>query len=306
MLAFPGLMLLLLAGWLVSAYAPDLPLTTLEETYRYPESAWVEVMDMKVHYRIVGEGPNLLLLHGTASSLHTWEGWTERLQDRFRLISLDLPGFGLTGPHPGRIYDYSFYVRFLEAFTDQLQLDQFSIAGNSLGGAIALQYTAQYPAKVANLILVDPSVYHKEGPPPLAFRLAQNRLTAAFLRNFTPKGLFKKSLQEVYGNEALVTEELIQRYYGLYRRAGNRQAFIDRSGRKNPFNLEVLPKIPCPTLIQWGALDAWIPVEHGARLAKDLSNARLVVYPNLGHVLMEEAPEVTGQDAKEFLLNQKE
>ncbi|MEO1712773.1 MAG: alpha/beta hydrolase, partial [Bacteroidota bacterium] len=188
-----SVILLLLVVFLGRSYAPDRSLDELIPEYTYPDSKFVDIQGLKTHYRITGEGPNLLLLHGTASSLHTWEVWTERLKDDFRVISLDLPAFGLTGPNTDGIYDYAFYANFLEEFVQSQHLDSFYLAGNSLGGAIALQYTSQFPSKVRKLILLDPAGYPKEDrPDPLAFRLARRDLTAAFLRNFTPKSLFKK------------------------------------------------------------------------------------------------------------------
>ncbi|MEM1219307.1 MAG: alpha/beta hydrolase [Bacteroidota bacterium] len=298
-----NVIILLLVVLVARSYAPDRSLSELRPSFTYPDSKFAKIQGLETHYRITGQGPTLLLLHGTASSLHTWEAWTRLLKNDFRIVSLDLPAFGLTGPNTNGIYDYAYYASFLEAFVQSQHLDSFYLAGNSLGGAIALQYTHQFPNRVRKLVLLDPSGYPKEDrPDPLAFRLARRDLTAAFLRNFTPKSLFKKSLLDVYANDKLVTPALIERYYGLYLRTGNRQAFIDRVRNAAVLNLNILPQINCPTLVQWGEEDAWIPVSHGPKFVQDLPNAELIVYPGVGHVPMEEYPEKSAQDAKTFIL----
>ncbi len=125
-----NVILLLVVVMIGRAYAPDRSLDELIPEYTYSDSKFVDVQGLKTHYRITGEGPNLLLLHGTASSLHTWEVWTERLKNDFRIISLDLPAFGLTGPNLDGVYDYAFYANFLEDFVQSQQLDSFYLAGN--------------------------------------------------------------------------------------------------------------------------------------------------------------------------------
>jgi len=102
-----------------------------------------------------------------------------------------------------------------------------------------------------------------------------------------------------------VDETLVDRYFELSLREGNREAFLQRvraasrSAREDPS--AALAQIEAPTLVQWGGQDEWIPPEHGRRFAEDVPDARLVVYDDLGHAPMEEAPERTARDAREFL-----
>jgi pimeloyl-ACP methyl ester carboxylesterase len=260
-------------------------------------------MDMDVHYRINGQGPTLLLVHGTAASLHTWEDWTKELEKEFQVISLDIPAYGLTGPHPKRSYKVDDYVNFLAAFAKQLKLDSFSLAGNSLGGLIAWNYAATHPDQVKKLILVDPSGMSKKAPSSLAFRLAKNSLSSKFLRYVTPKSLFEKSLKEVYFNESKLKPAVLNRYYELGLRTGNRQAFIDRANTKQNVDLSRLQSIQSPTLIMWGKEDAWIPVAHAAQFQSGIPNAKVLIYENAGHIPMEEIPDITVKDVITFLKN---
>ena len=295
------LLLLLLAGswW---AYAPDIPVEELKEKYADSPSSFIEVQGMPVHYRIEGRGMPLVLLHGTAASLHTWDGWTEQLDEDFAIIRLDLPGFGLTGPHPEAAYRVDDYALFLDEFMQRLGIDYFSLAGNSLGGGIAWNYAAKYPDKVDRLILIDPLGIPSDKQPAFIFTLARMSLTAAALKHLTPKEVIAGNLKEVYHDDSKISDSLIERYYLMTRRAGNRQAFVDRANTDNPSDTTLLKQINSPTLILWGEHDEWIPVSDGAIFERLLPNAELIIYPNAGHVPMEEIPEQTAADAKAFLL----
>lgn len=294
---------LLLTGTIYFLHTPDIPLKKLKSKYTYNNSQFIDVMDMNVHYRINGQGPTLLLVHGTAASLHTWEDWTSQLEKDFRVISLDIPAYGLTGPHPNKSYKVDDYVEFLSAFTKKLRLDSFSLAGNSLGGLISWNYAARHPDQIQKLILIDPSGFSQKKLTSLAFRLAKNKFSSKILRYITPKSLFQKSLKEVYFDESKLKPAVLNRYYELGLRTGNRQAFIDRVNTKQNIDLSRLQRIQAPTLIMWGKQDAWIPVEHAAQFQSAIQNAKVLIYDQAGHIPMEEIPELTVKDVISFLKN---
>ena len=155
-----GLVLLVIVvGAGLWGYEADVPLATLKQKYGQQPSQYVVVDSMQVHYRVEGQGPPLLLLHGTAASLHTWDGWTEQLKAHFQVIRVDLPAFGLTGPSPKADYSLKAYSNFVLHFTQALGLEPHHVAGNSLGGAIAWHYALDHPKRVNKLILVDASGY---------------------------------------------------------------------------------------------------------------------------------------------------
>mgnify|MGYP001800526849 CR=1 FL=1 len=258
---------------------------------------------MEVHHRNEGQGATLLLLHGTAASLHTWDGWTEALKSDFTIVRLDLPAFGLTGPHPEALYSLDDYASFVNDFANSLGMQRFSIAGNSLGGAIAWHYAAQHPERMEKLILLDPSGLPKDGSISLIFRLAKNPVSAALMKKLTPRSIIVDNLKQVYYDDSKVTNELINRYRDMTRRTGNRQAFVDRANNKGGVDARaLLESILCPTLIQWGRHDTWIPVSDAPIFESYITNSRSIIYDNAGHVPMEEIPEETASDAKKFLL----
>ena len=296
------ILFLLVAFFIIKDYAPDKPLSELKEKWTYDNSQFVKVDGLDVHYRINGSGHPLVLIHGTGASLHTWEPWTKILEKDFKVISLDMPAFGLTGPNETGVYTLENYAQFLNTFLEKVEVDSFHLGGNSLGGGISWKYATMFPEKVKKLILLDASGYPSDKEPPLAFKLANNPITSKILLTVTPKSLFVKSLKEVFHNDDLVTDEMVNRYYELYLRSGNRQAFVDRvknHGKPNPFSIA---SIKNPTLLLWGADDLWVDPAHAARFDEDIPNSKLIMYENVGHLPMEEIPERSAMDVKSFLL----
>jgi len=295
--------ILALAGILLpSVFEGDKSPEELKPLYTDSTSGFVTIDGMHVHYRREGQGEPVVLLHGTSASLHTWNGWIEALSDTFTVIRMDLPGFGLTGPHPDGNYSVESYVGFLHTFLDSLAVRKFHLGGNSLGGEIAWRYAVEYPEQVHSLILIDAAGYPHHEEEPFVFSLAQTKILSGLIRYVDPEFLVKSSLEEVYGDDSKITESLIRRYTDLTLRKGNRDAFIRRvryAGEKTPGKVG---RISQPTLIMWGEFDAWIPVEDAYKFATDIEHSTLKIYEGVGHVPMEEISQATAKDARSFLL----
>ena len=153
----------------------DISVEDLKYDYANEQSQFIEVNEMQVHYRDEGDGFPIVLVHGTAASLHTWDAWTHELKKTNRVIRMDLPAFGITGPNKNADYSLEAYTTFLHSFLEKLQLKKFHIAGNSLGGNIAWNYTADYPENVEKLILVDASGLPTNKQPPAIFKMAKTQ-----------------------------------------------------------------------------------------------------------------------------------
>lgn len=301
-LVFP---LLLIVGG-VSAYAPDKSVSELSPRWAATPSKFIEVDGMKVHFR--DEGPRddphpLVLLHGTSASLHTWEGWVSALKDKHRVITLDMPGFGLTGPFLTDDYSMTHYVTFIDKVLDTLQAPRYTLAGNSFGGDIAWHMALAYPNKVEKLILVDAGGYaFKPESMPIGFKIAQIPVLNKVMEYTLPRNMVESSVRSVYVDQAKVTSDLVDRYYDLTLRAGNRHALVERfkqvSGGEG---VEDIPKIAVPTLILWGKDDRLILPENGERFHKDIQGSQLVMLDGLGHVPHEEDPAKTVAAVKGFL-----
>jgi pimeloyl-ACP methyl ester carboxylesterase len=305
LLILAGLLFFFLAG-IFAVWAPDKPLAELQTHWALPPSQFVAVGDLNVHLR--DEGPRddpapIVLLHGTADSLHTWNGWAAQLRGQRRVIRFDLPGFGLTGPDAQADYSIDAYVRFVAAVMDQLQLPAVVLGGNSLGGEIAWRFALAMPQRVHRLILVDSAGY----PPaprevPLAFTVARMPMLAPVLEQLLPRGLVLASLRSVYGDPSRVTPELVERYYDMTLRAGNRRALAQRlQAMAGDDSSAQIPALTVPTLIMWGAQDRLIPVEAAVRFSRDIAGARLVVLDGLGHLPQQEDPLRTVLEVQRFL-----
>lgn len=296
-------LILLIAIVVAIAYSPAIPVDELKATYTDEASAFVEIDGMDVHYRKTGQGFPVLLVHGTSASLHTWHAWHDHLSENFTVYSVDLPGCGITGPHPDDDYSIAAFLDFLETFTQAVGLDSFHIAGNSLGGHIAWEY-ARVNSKIKSAVLVDPSgFYLPDRDVPLVFRLGKIKVFQVLVEKLNVRPLIAKSLKEVYYNDELVTGELVQRYSDLIRRKGNRTAFIKKTGLSEQSPESELSEITCPVLIQWGREDLWIPLSLADVFTTHIPDNRLIVYDECGHIPQEEIPERSAQDALDFLIS---
>ena len=303
---------LLLAGALGATFiawrVPDQPVSALQGRWAPPPSQFIAVRGMQLHLR--DEGPRddpvpIVLLHGTGASLHTWDGWTRELTRERRVIRFDLPGFGLTGPSPDGVYSIESYVDTVLALADTLGVQRFVLAGNSLGGYVAWATAVLHPQRVDRLILIDAAGYpYQSQSIPLAFRIARTPLLNVLMRDVLPRSVVERSLRDVYGDPSKVTPDLVDRYFDLATREGNRAALVARFDQTQPGLLaERVREIQVPTLILWGGKDRLIPLEFGERFARDIQASRLVVFDALGHVPHEEDPARTVAAVLPFIRN---
>lgn len=286
----------------------DIPLEELKAKYANEHSQFMPLDGMEVHYRDEGNKQDslpIILIHGTGASLHTFNDWAASLKENHRVIRMDLPAYGLTGPFPDGNYNIAHYVDFLNGFLNQLHIDQCIIAGNSLGGQIAWLYTAAYPDKVSKLILIDAAGYTiRSKSVPLAFKAARIPVIKNLFTYITPRSVAKASVENVYYDQSKVTEELVDRYFELTLRDGNRQAFVDRfSASYDTTALDFIKAIQQHTLVMWGKQDDLIPVYMAEQFHQDLPNDTLVFLDKAGHVPMEEIPERSLEVVREFLEN---
>ncbi|HSI60636.1 MAG TPA: alpha/beta fold hydrolase [Ideonella sp.] len=305
-----GVALMLTALALPLIRAPDRAVETLVGRWAPPPSDFIDVKGQLVHIR--DEGPRgdpspLVLLHGTSASLHTWEGWARALKGRHRVISLDLPGFGLTGPFAGQYtpddYRGDTVARFVIDVLDHLQLPHATLAGNSLGGEIAWRVATLAPQRIDKLVLVDAAGYvFQPQTVPVGFLLAGVPVLNRVGEHVLPRVMVDASVRSVYGDPAKVTEALVDRYFELATREGNRRALRLRFQQMAMGEgSERIKTLHLPTLILWGGRDRLIPPAQAQLFARDIPGSRVQVFPGLGHVPQEEDPEVTAAAVQAFL-----
>ena len=283
-----------------------MPLNELKSKYATSVSKFISVHGMDVHYRDEGDITDslpIVFIHGTGASLHTFENWAIQLKQNRRIIRMDLPAYGLTGPFPNRDYSMNNYVDFIVKFLDSLGIQKCILVGNSLGGHIAWKTAYKYPKMVDKLMLINAAGYpSKPKSTPLAFQVAQIPLIKNAFKLITPRWVVTQSIENVYADNTKITETLVDRYFELALRKGNRQAFIDGLKVTNDtLSHKNIKLIEQKTLVLWGEEDLLIPVEIAYKFHNDMPNDTLVIVNNVGHIPMEESPTKSLEAVLSFL-----
>ena len=288
----------------------DIPYAELEQRYAAPTSHYVDLPGgVHLHYRDEGksDGPVLVLVHGFGASAADWDDWAKRLGDRYRTIAPDLPAFGLTrAPKDWRMSGGG-QVEIVDQLVSRLGVTGFVIAGNSMGGGVAWRYALAHPEKVRGLVLVDaagwpPEKKQRQGA--IIFRLLDNPVARALIKNLDVSALAKQGLESALVDKSLVTPALVKRYTDFSRAPGHRDIIL--SGRPGGGTEDVatkarLAQIAAPTLIMVGQEDHLIPYADGERFADAIPGSKLIVYPGVGHVPMQQIPDKSAVDLGAWL-----
>ena len=295
-----------LAAVVFTTWEPDRQLGALVARWGADPSTFLEMDGMQVHVRDTGprDDPHpLVLLHGMSSSLRTYEGWQQSLQTERRVISVDLPGFGLTGPSPQGDYRIDAYTRFVLRLLDALQLKQVVLVGNALGGEVAWQTAVLAPDRVERLVLIDSDGYQPSVlSMPIAFQVASSRWLRWVSERILPKSLVAASVRSVFGDPKRATPDKIDRYFELALRVGNRRALFQRMDQAQfGSNAALIRRVQQPTLVLWGEKDEMISPDQGQLFCRDIADCTLVMLPGLGHLPQEEDPRATLLPLREFL-----
>ena len=301
-------------------FEDDLPKEIVDNRYSNSASQFLTTdKGARIHFRDEGVTASaaIVLIHGAMASLHTWEPWVKILGTKYRLVTLDLPSHGLTGKVPEDAFGPNSFSETIDAVVDKLNIDSFVLGGNSMGGGATWRYALDNPDRVQAMILVDsvglpswrnenrPSSEDSSGDTPIGFYLLGQSWFRSIARYLDPGPLIEQGLMAAYNQSPVVNEALITRYYDLIMREGTRGAILQRgrSARSQNGAEPDLSKLSQPTLIMWGAKDSLVPVSVARRFEQTLPNTNTIIYPDLGHIPMEEDPKRSGADVMEFLDN---
>ncbi len=258
---------------------------------------FIEINGVHTHFRRQGAGEALLLIHGFGSSTYTWRGVMDSLAKDFEVTAIDLPGFGLSQAL-NTTPTVEAYSDFINDFVQTLGLTDAILMGNSFGGEISWRFALKYPQRARALILLDAAGYPHEGP--AIFKLLRVPLLGELIAGINAKWIVRQNLRQVFVNDDLVTEAVVDNYYYRLLKEGNRETVLARARMKSDTLYKALPQIQQPTLIIWGENDAWIPAEFARRFAADIPQSQLVILSNCGHVPQEEKPKEVAKLAREF------
>jgi pimeloyl-ACP methyl ester carboxylesterase len=301
------LILILLGPFLVPV--PPLENTVPVEQLTDPDSRFIEVNGIKVHYKTYGQGePTFILLHGFGASLFSWREVTAPLAEFGTVIAYDRPAFGLTerplkweGENP---YSQEAQIELVIGLMDALGVERAVLVGNSAGGTIAMLTALKYPQRVQSLILADPAVYAGGGAPawvrPLLRTPQMRHLGPLIARQIQTRG--PELIELAWHDPSKVTPEILEGYQKPLRLADWDKALWELTLASRESGLaERIGEFDLPILVITGDADRIVPTEQSVRLAEELPNAQLVVIPQCGHVPHEERPAEFMQAVTEFL-----
>lgn len=303
------LVAVLAAGWL-ALHRGDIPYDTLETAYSVPDTQFMTLdSGLKIHYTDTGpqDRPAIVLVHGFSSSLHTWQAWKEDLEADFRVVTLDLPGHGLSRAEDPKSVSIDRFADVVHEVTQDLGIQSFTLGGNSMGGNTAWVYALKYPETMEGLILVDAGGWPEEegenDSSPLVFKLLSNPLARAVLKDLDMTSLTRSGLEASYTDQNFISDELVERYVAMSRAPGHRETLLAiMATERDPATVDKLAGIKVPTLVMWGREDNLIPVAHAERFATAIDGAQLIVYDNIGHLPQEENAPQSIVDVRAFMM----
>lgn len=300
-------LLIVIVGAIAWFWTPDRDADELRAIYANDTSQFIELdSGLTVHVRDHGprDAPVIMLLHGSSASLQTWEPWVEQLSGDYRVITYDQPGHGLTGPTPDGNYDTQVFVETAQGVAEALELDRFVIGGSSMGGWVSWNYALAHGDRLDGLLLVSASGAPDAQPRkiPIGFRIASMPVISSLMQKITPRSMVERSLQQSVSNQAIIDDEMVDRYHDLLRYPGNRAATRARNrAERTVASAETMGSISTPTLLIWGAEDTLVPLEAGQWFDEHIPDSALIAYPDIGHIPMEEAPDRSAADVAAWL-----
>ncbi len=239
----------------------------------------VLINDLKTHYKVTGEGPVILILHGWNGSSDSWRKIIEILEIKFKVVCPDFPGFGKTKP-PKIPWNLDDFVDWLKEFTEKLDLKNFFLLGHSFGGRVAIKFSILYPEKVKKLILVSSAGIKPEWglKEKIIFQISKIG-NAIFSKNHFLR--FKEGVRNLFYKLAMIKD--YSKAKGVMRETMKKIVEEDL--------LPELPKIQSETLIVWGEKDRIIPLKYAFVFKEKIKNSKLEILPKIGHSPHLEDPE---------------
>ncbi len=286
---------------------PDLTVSKAEDKAKYnlPNSHFINYKGAEVHYTESGSGFPILMIHGYGGSNRDFLVLDSLINDKYRVIRVDMPGFGLsdfpaqpTG-HTNFIKAYAAYFNFM---LDTLHIDSCYLMGNSLCGLMACQLALDHPDLVKKLVLFNSAGYEMEEVMKTAnASLLKNSLAQQVVSKGVPKFFVKMGVKRVVYDASKLTPEKVQRVADFWNREGNMAHLVALATTDTFPDESTIKNIACPTLIFWGKQDKIINLKYAERFHTDIKGSELIVYDSCGHVPMMERPEEVKLEVLKFL-----
>lgn len=274
----------------------------IERRFAAANSQWMVIDGVRVHVRVDGKGPPIVLMHGSFGNTRTYDAWIGTLAQRHTVVRFDLPAHGLTGPSPDDDYSFARAHAFIDAMMDRLGHDRFALLGTSISGAVAFDYAAKRPERVSALILVNSAGLRRAAP---SIRPRDNALRRAVAAHYRPQSWYARALTNVAVTPSAVPAYLPEEYHVINTRRGRlREQTLFAQQYVDPDVGKVLGAVRAPTLIIWSERSPVLSLELTDMAERALTQACRVdriTYAGTGHNIAIEVPERTAGDVAAFL-----
>ena len=312
------LTLILLAFIIYNSVYFDIPKESVIAKHAKGASEFIELKDGSlIHVRDEGNknGNTLVLIHGSNGSLFNFESMNKFLINDFRVVSLDLPAHGLTGPVNSNNYSFDGFITVINEVLEIKKINQFFLAGHSMGGRVVWNYTIDYPEKVSGLIIIgslflanekEYREFQSDNKPPIVFKLFEIPFFRMLLGYITPRIMVSQVAKQMVYDQTIMTDELIDQFHDIILLEGSREAMgyvIVNTDKNIVADPKLLREINVPTTILHGEEDNVIDVRYNKHFLENIPDINLISYSKVGHMPPMEIPEVLANDIKKFILN---
>lgn len=290
---------------------PELQGLVPAEKFADPDSKFIDINDVTVHYKETGSGDTtFILLHGFGASTYSWREVMDDFAQRGHVIAYDRPAFGLTErPMPEdwkeNPYGMKANIELLRGLLDFFGVEKAVLVGNSAGGGVAVAFALEYPQRVESLILVDPGVGGGYGPQfpawalPLMWTPQMRHLGPLMMRDYQES--LPNTIQREWYDQTKLTDGIKQTYLNILEIKNWDRAFYELTfAPAYPELRPLLPQLAVPTFIIAGAEDRLIRSWYFEAISQEIP-APLVLLPQCGHVPQEECPESFMEEVAKFL-----
>lgn len=278
-----------------------------KQKYQQPNSKFIQWKGAEIHYVESGSGFPILMIHGFGGSHRDFQHLDTLFSNKYRVIRVDMPGFGLSqfpyAYHDTLVFKHV-YNEYFNFIIDTLKLDSFYVMGNSLGGMMAWNLALEQPNKVKKMVLLNSAGYemNKVMKTANASRF-KNPIMKLILKKGIPKYMTAKGISRVFYEKTTLTEEKIDRVNDFWNTAGNLKHIMNMANSKEIIDESKIKKVTVPTLIIWGKEDLIVQAKYAERFHNDIPNSQLIIYEKCGHVPMSEVPQKVHDDVSKFFNN---
>ena len=280
----------------------EISMEELQTKYKLPNSEFMDIDGVQIHYVDEGEGPAVVMLHASFHSLRSWDSMAESLKKTFRVIRFDFPIAGLSGFVPGQSYSMDYDLELVNQLTRALGVKEFSIIATSSGGTVGFRYTATHPDQITRLVLINSAGM------PRTRVTNPNRARGSAIRrwiqsHYKSRAYWEGTLSNSF-TSMVPPEDLVQMVYDMNRRQGlNEAAMMKRRNYRTGEPESMLQGVEAPTMIAWGMENPIVMHLEANIFSLWITNAPTLVkkYPNVGHYLYLEIPDTVESDVLSFL-----